>query len=101
MNRVVSLRPLISVLTIISSLLFLVFLQMEERRVGYAVLRLSRSYREKMEELRHLEIQLARALRLEKMESLAARKFMRRAGSDQVIYLNLAEPIEARRLEKP
>lgn len=83
------LRPLVSVLSVIATLLFLVFLQMEERRLGYGVLKLSRIYKEKLEEKRLKEIQLARSLRLEVMESLAARKLtLRRAQSEQVIHLN-------------
>lgn len=83
------LAPLTSVVTVVGTLLFLVFLQMEERRLGYSVLKLGRIYREKLEEKHYKEIQLARSLRLGKMEALAARKLtLRRAADDQVIHLN-------------
>lgn len=73
----------------VGTLFFLVFLQMEERRMGYSVLKLGRIYREKLEDKHYQEIQLARSLRLEKVEALAARKLtLRRAAEDQVIHLN-------------
>lgn len=89
-NKDVSqLAPLISVVTMVGTLFFLVFLQMEERRMGYSVLKLGRIYREKLEDKHYQEIQLARSLRLEKVEALAARKLtLRRAAEDQVIHLN-------------
>ena len=82
-------KPVLSILFIVATLLGLVFVQMEERRMGYAIFKLSKGYREKVDERRGLEIQLAQSLRLEKLERLAQKRLtLRRAQSHQVIYLN-------------
>lgn len=90
-------------MAIVGTLLFLVFLQMEERRLGYGVLKLSRIYKEKLDEKHYKEITLARSLRLEKMESLAARKLtLHRVGAEQVIHLNEAsKPIGKNKILVP
>lgn len=90
------LGSVVSVTMIVGTLLFLVFLQMEERRLGYGVLKLSRIYKEKLDEKHYQEIHLARSLRLEKMEALASRKLtLHRVVGDQVIHLNdTLRPIE-------
>lgn len=89
------LRPVLSIFMIISTLLGLVFLQMEERRLGYSILKMSHTYKTKVDERRALEIRLAQATRLEKLESLASQRLtLKRAQSYQVIYLNDAGLIE-------
>lgn len=90
------LKSVLSILLIVSTLLGLVFLQMEERRLGYSILKTSRAYKAKLDERRALEIRLAQATRLEKLESMAlSRLTLKRAQSYQVIYLNDAGEIEA------
>lgn len=83
------LKPVLSILVIVATLLGLVFVQMEERRMGYVILKMSRGYREKVDERRGLEIQLAQALRLEKLEHMASKRLtLKKAQNHQVIYLN-------------
>ena len=83
------LKPVLSILMIVATLLGLVFVQMEERRMGYAIFKMSRGYKEKVDERRGLEIQLAQSLRLEKLERLASKRLtLKRAQNHQVIYLN-------------
>lgn len=83
------LKPVFSILIIVATLLGLVFIQMEERRLGYALLKMSRVHKEQKDQRRVLEIRLAQATRLEKLESLASKRLtLRRAKNHQVIYLN-------------
>ncbi|MBX3016735.1 MAG: hypothetical protein KF767_02510 [Bdellovibrionaceae bacterium] len=83
------LKPVLSIAIVIATLLGLVFLQMEERRLGYSILKMSRAYKAKVDERRALEIRLAQATRLEKLENMALNRLtLKRAQSHQVIYLN-------------
>lgn len=83
------LKPIVSIVVIIGTLLGLVFLQMEERRIGYSILKMSRTFKAKVDERRALEIRLAQATRLEKLESMAlSRLTLKRTQNHQVIYLN-------------
>lgn len=83
------LKPILSVGLIVTSLMIVVFFQMEERRLGYGILKYTRDYKEKLEERRLKEISLARSMRLDKVEKLAQRRTsLRRTEINQVIYLN-------------
>lgn len=96
------LKPVLSIAMIIATLLGLVFLQMEERRLGYSILKMSRTYKSKADERRALEIRLAQATRLEKLERVALdRLTLKRAQSHQVIYLNDSGLIEEAPLIAP
>lgn len=96
------LKPVLSIVIIISTLLGLVFLQMEERRIGYTILKMSRNLKNRIDERRALELRLAQATRLEKLEVMASQRLtLKKAQSHQVIYLNDSsnKPISA--LGKP
>ncbi len=87
--ELVHLKPIISIAMIVATMMVIVLLQMEERRLGYGLLKFTRIYKEKQEEKRLKEIILARSLRLDKIEKLAARRSsLRRTDMNQVVYLN-------------
>lgn len=74
---------------IVATMMLIVLLQMEERRLGYGILKFTRLYKERQEEKRLKEITLARSMRLDKIEKLAARRSsLRRTDVSQVVYLN-------------
>lgn len=83
------LKPFFSVLIIISTFFSLVFLQMEERRLGYSVLKLSREYKKIKEEKHVKEIQLVKITRPQLLEHMAQSRFtMKKIQADQIIHLN-------------
>lgn len=83
------LKPIISVLMIVATMMLIVLLQMEERRMGYGILKFTRQYKERQEEKRVKEIALAKSMRLDKIEKLASRRSsLRRTDMSQVVYLN-------------
>ena len=90
------LKPVISVTLIILTLFSVVFLQMEERRRGYSLLKLTREYRQTVEQKKNKEIQLAKVTRPQWVERMAASKFtMKKALSSQIILLpTAAEELE-------
>ncbi len=84
-----SLRPFISVLIIIATLFGVVFLQMEERRLSYSVLKLSRAYKQELQKLKIKEIEVAKAFRPQHVERIARdRLTMKRISPKQIIRLN-------------
>lgn len=81
-------RPFVSVMLIVCTLLGIVFLQMEERRLGYTLLKLSREHREILEEKRGREIQLAKITRPQLVEHMAQRRFtLKKVSANQIIHL--------------
>src|SRR5688572_22254438 len=83
------LRPFVSVVLIISSLLFLVFLRMEERRLGYGMLKLNTEYKKVVDQKRNLEMQLAKITRPQLVDNWAQRKLtLRKVDSKQIIHLS-------------
>jgi hypothetical protein len=83
------LRPFFSVLIIIGTFFSLVFLQMEERRLGYSVLKLSREYKKIYEEKHVKEIQLVKITRPQLLEHMAQSKFtLKKVQADQIIHLS-------------
>jgi cell division protein FtsL len=82
------LRPVLSVFLIILTLFSVVFLQMEERRLGYGLLKINQEARKSAERKKELEIQLARLTQPEVVERLAARQFtLKQADPKQIIVL--------------
>jgi hypothetical protein len=62
---------------------------MEERRLGYSVLRLSRQYKKIEEEKHAKEIQLVKITRPQLMEHMAQSKFtLKKVQADQIIHLS-------------
>lgn len=88
------LKPFLSVLIIILTLFSIVFLQMEERRVGYSVLKITRELKKVHEERRVKEIALAKVTRPQLLESVAQQKFtLKKIQANQIIHLS--GPVEA------
>lgn len=83
-----SFRPFVSVMLMIATLLGVVFLQMEERRLGYSLLKLTRVHREILEEKRSREIQLAKITRPQLVEHMAQQRFtLKKVSASQIIHL--------------
>ncbi len=88
-NEIRILKPVISVTLIILTLFGVVFLQMEERRLGYSLLKLTRSYRQVLENKKNKEILLAKATRPQWVEKMAASRFtLKKADASQIIMLS-------------
>lgn len=90
------LKPFCSVLIVISTFLSLVFLQMEERRIGYSVLKLSRQHKKILEEKHGKEIQLVKVTRPQLLDHVAQSKFtLKKVQADQIIHLSGAMVLTA------
>ena len=82
------LKPFFSILLVILTLFSIVFLQMEERRIGYSVLKLTRQHKKVLEEKRAKEIALAKITRPQLLESVAQQKFtLKKVQANQIIHL--------------
>lgn len=87
------LKPFLSLLIIIFTLLGLVFIKMEERRLSYVVLKSTREYKKISEITRQKEISLAKLLRPQLVETVAMQRLtMRKIKPAQIINLTLAQP---------
>lgn len=87
-NEIRTLKPVISVTLIILTLFSVVFLQMEERRQGYSLLKLTRHYRQVLENKKNKEILLAKATRPQLVEKMASSRFtLKKAEANQIILL--------------
>lgn len=92
-------KPFISILFIIGTLFSLVFLQMEERRLGYGILKLTREQRQVIEEKRAKIMQLAKVTRPQHVEKMAQSKFtLKKVQSSQIIHLSGAQMSATREL---
>lgn len=86
-------KPFISVLFITTTLLGIVFVKMEERRISYVVLKLTHEHKKAIEIERQKEIQLAKLTRPQLLENVATQKLtLKRATASQIIHL--ATPVE-------
>ncbi len=82
------LKPFLSIVIIIFSLLTIVFSKMEVRRQGYALLKVSRLHKTKVEERRLVEMNLAKLTRPDRIEEYAqSRLALRKADRGQIIQL--------------
>lgn len=82
------LKPFFSILIIVGTLFAIVFLQMEERRMGYNVLKLTREHKQVWEQKRVKEIALAKVTRPQLLDSVAQEKFtLKKIKSNQIIHL--------------
>lgn len=85
-------KPFFSILLIIGTLFSLVFLQMEERRLGYAILKKTREQRQIIEEKRAKSMQLARITRPQHVEKMAQSRFtLKKVAPNQIIHLSGAQ----------
>ena len=83
------LKPFISILSIVLTLFGLVFLQMEERRISYSVLKLTREYKKELQKLKVKEIEVAHAFRPQHVEMIArGRLTMKKILPSKIIRLN-------------
>lgn len=65
-----------------------VFLQMEERRIGYSILKLNKEHRKVIEAKRVKTMQLAKLTRPQHIERVAESKLtLRKMQSSQIIHL--------------
>lgn len=83
-----SIKSLISLILILSSLFAIAFLQMEERRQSYHLLQLNKDLKTKIEARRNLEVQRLNALRPQKIEKeIQERTALNHAQSEQIIHM--------------
>jgi cell division protein FtsL len=94
------LKPFLSIVILISTLFALVFVQMEERRMGYELLKLTREQKRLVEERRMKEMQLAKLTRLQQVEKIASRLPLRKVQANQIIHLSGSQPTYASEPER-
>lgn len=83
-----SIKSLISLILILSSLFAIAFLQMEERRQSYHLLQLNKDLKTKIEARRNLEVRRLNALRPQKIEKeIQQRTALNHAQSEQIIHM--------------
>ncbi len=83
-----NLKPILSLVFIIATLFSIVFLQMEERRRGYAILKLTREQRQVIEEKRIKSMQLAKLTRPQHVERIAQSQFtLKKVQANQIIHM--------------
>ena len=88
------LKPFMSVLFIILTLLGIVFVKMEERRISYVVLKMTHEHKKAIEIKKQKEIQLAKLTRPQLLENVATKKLtLKRATASQIIHLNADETL--------
>lgn len=83
------LKPFLSVLIIVSSLLAVVFIKMEARRMGYLTLTQLRDFKAKQDEVRQKNRILADLLGPQKLRSFALNRLtLQEVQSGQMIHLS-------------
>jgi cell division protein FtsL len=93
-SEIRQLKPFVSLLFIISTLLGIVFVKMEERRLSYIVLKLTQEHKKTNEIQRQKEIQLAKLTRPQLLDSVATHKLtLKRATPSQIIHLTPVETL--------
>jgi len=92
-SEIQKLRPFLSLLFIIITLLGLVFIKMEERRLSYVVLKMTKEHKRVIEIQKQKELSLAKLTRPQLLENLALRQAtLKRVTAAQIIHLTSAEP---------
>ena len=82
-------KAFLSLFIIISSLFTIVFAKMEERRVGYQILKLSKDLKLLVEEKKLKELKFAKLTRPEHVERVAKDKFtLRKVENNQIIHMS-------------
>lgn len=82
-------KPFLSLMMIVTTLFGIVFLQMEERRMGYALLKTRHQHKQILDDKRELEIRLAKITRPQLLEHMAQSRFtLRKVNADQIIHLS-------------
>ncbi len=81
-------RPLISFVIIIISLLVVVFFRMEVRRLGYEVFKLTQIEKQELDEYRKKQIHLSRLTRSDRIEEFSTNQLgLSHAKPGQIIQL--------------
>lgn len=89
-----SLKPFLSICVIVSSMLLVVFCKMEERRLGYSILKLNQEHRLLQEEKRAKTVLLAKINRPQNVERMAQKRFpLKKIQSNQIIHLTGGMPV--------
>lgn len=89
MKTSAAIKPFISVSLIIFTMLSVVFMKMEVRRVGYSLLKDSRQHKTLMETKRLQEMTLAQLVRPERIESFAQKRLsLQRPTKGQIVQLS-------------
>ncbi len=88
-NSLQQLKPFISILIVVTSLFSIVFLKMENRRLGYSVLKLSRVEKHVKDEKRLLSMEFAKLVRPDRIE-IYAKTFLdlKKATKGQIIQIS-------------
>ena len=87
------LKPFLSVFLIVCSMFIVVFAKMEERRIGYNVLKLTHEQRVAVEEKRIKVLALAKLIRPQHIEKVAQDRFtLKKVQNKQIIHL-IGSPI--------
>lgn len=95
-SEIRQLKPFLSMLFITTTLLGLVFVKMEERRLSYAVLKLTQEHKKTTESQKQKEILLAKLTRPQLLENVATHKLtLKRVTASQIIHLTSAETVKA------
>lgn len=93
-SEIRQLKPFLSVLFITTTLLGIVFVKMEERRLSYAVLKLTKEHKKAIEIQKQKEIQLAKLTRPQLLENVATHKLtLQRVKASQIIHLTAVETV--------
>lgn len=96
-NELRQLKPFLSILFITATLLGIVFVKMEERRISYVVLKLTQEHKKTIEVQKQKEILLAKLTRPQLLENVATHKLtLKRATAAQIIQLSPTEVVATR-----
>ncbi len=92
-SHIRQLKPFLSLLFIITTLLSLVFIKMEERRLSYVVLKATQEHKRVIEIQKQKEISLAKLTRPQLLENMATKSLtLKRATASQIIHLTSLGP---------
>lgn len=87
-NHIQQLKPFLSLFFVILTLFGLVFIKMEERRLSYVVLKLTKEHKKTVEVQKQKELLLAKLTRPQLLENVATRKLtLKRVTPAQIIHL--------------
>ena len=83
------LKPFVSIFLIVSSLFVIVFAKMEERRIGYQVLKITREQRLAVESKRERVVRLAKLTRPQHIEKLVQDKLtLKKVQRSQIVHIS-------------
>ena len=80
-------KPLLSILCMVMTLLILVFLQMRERHINYAINKLNQKHKKKEQELNKYFIDLYQLKDPRHLQRKVKKKALRPLKKEQIIYM--------------